>query len=187
MKTKTINLYEFSELSEQVKKSVLDKLRYINTEYLEWYDSDFDFWIDKLKEAGFTDAKIFFSGFSSQGDGACFDANIDLSKFTDNARLLRLAEQTPFYISKTRFGNHYSHEKTRYVDFDSIALERQTNIHNALSELCQKIEALRLSISKEIYRDLENTFDGLTSDAAIIETIESNGYTFTENGKLENA
>ena len=98
MKTKTINLYEFSELSEQAKKKVLNDLRFINVEYLQWYDSDTDFWIEKLNEAGFTDAKIFFSGFSSQGDGACFDATIDPSKFTDNKRLLSLGQT--FYISK---------------------------------------------------------------------------------------
>ena len=89
-------------------------------------------------------------------------------------------------ISKTSFANHYSHEKTRYVDFDSIAMDRQTNIHNALSELCQTIEAKRLELSREIYKDLESTYDSLTSDEQIIETIELNDYTFTEDGKLEN-
>lgn len=186
MKTKTINLYSFDELSEGAKKRALDKYRYFNVEYNEWHDCETDFWIEKLSEAGFTDAQIFFSGFSSQGDGACFDAKIDVSKFTDDKRVLKLAEQTNFYISKTSYANHYSHERTRYVDFDSIAGPRQTNIHNALSALCEKIEAKRLELSKEIYKDLEKLYESLTSDESIIESFEANDYTFTENGKLEN-
>lgn len=187
MKTKTINLYSFSELSEDAKKKALDGLRSVNVEYHKWYDFIEDEWVEKLNEEGFVGATVYFSGFSSQGDGACFDADIDITKFTDNKRLLALASQTEYTIQKNSYASHYSHERTRYVDFNSITTRTtQSNIHKAMMNLCAAIEAKRLELSRELYRALEKAHDDLISDKQIIETINANEWTFTENGKLEN-
>ena len=35
-----------------------------------------------------------------------------------------------------------------------------------------------------IYKSLNNDYDYLTSEEAIMETIEANGYEFNENGKI---
>src|SRR3989304_3050409 len=40
MKTKTITLYEYGELPDNVKSKVLDELRYINAEDSFWHDYD---------------------------------------------------------------------------------------------------------------------------------------------------
>ncbi len=49
----------------------------------EWYEYVYDMWKQALAQIGFIDAKISFSGFWSQGDGASFTANIDLEKLVD--------------------------------------------------------------------------------------------------------
>ena len=44
------------------------------------------------------------------------------------------------------------------------------------------VEALR-DLARWLYRRLESEFDYLTSEPAVDEAIDANGYTFLENGK----
>jgi hypothetical protein len=46
------------------------------------------------------------------------------------------------------------------------------------------VEETRHNFCREIYRALETEYDYLTSEEAIIETIEANEYEFTEDGEL---
>lgn len=46
----------------------------------DWYDDIYELWEKALDEIGFEDAKIAFTGFWSQGDGASFTAGVDLEK-----------------------------------------------------------------------------------------------------------
>ena len=84
MKKITINLYSFNELSPEIQKKVLDDNRTINVNY-NWHDFIYDNWKEKLTSFGFINPEIYFSGFYSQGDGACFDADIDLETVLKNA------------------------------------------------------------------------------------------------------
>jgi hypothetical protein len=79
MRIKEITVYGFAELTGDVQKNVVDHFRDINIDY-EWWNCLYDDWNTKLEEYGFTTPKIYFSGFYSQGDGACFDAGIDLDQ-----------------------------------------------------------------------------------------------------------
>jgi hypothetical protein len=186
MRTIRTKIYKFDELSKEAQTVAIDKMRDINVDY-EWFDADFEGFKEDLNELGFYDAEIWFSGFYSQGDGACFDAKIDASKFAttvNEKRIARLIENgyiSQFEILKNSYANHYSHEKTRYVDFDSIGYK---NIDETLQSLCEKIELIRLKQSKEIYRSLDKQNDYLQSDEAVKETILANDYEFTENGKI---
>ena len=67
MRTIEVEVYEFDELSEEVQKRVADK----------WAeDTDLSFMVEafeeRLETLGFSDVKVFWSGFYSQGDGASF-------------------------------------------------------------------------------------------------------------------
>lgn len=183
MRTIRTKVYKFDELTPDGKKKAIQNLSNINTDY-DWYEFLIEDLETQLDEIGFEGAKIAFSGFSSQGDGASFDATINLEKFTTNKRLLSLARECDFRIDKTSFANHYSHEKTRFVEYNAIGSKRHTRINEALQNLSNEIEALRLSKSKEIYRTLEEDFEYRTSEEAIIETIKANEYEFYANGKL---
>jgi hypothetical protein len=46
----------------------------------DWYEFSIDDWTTALEQVGFTDAKINFSGFWSQGDGASFTSGLDIEK-----------------------------------------------------------------------------------------------------------
>jgi len=103
--------------------------RYINVEYNDWYDYVFESWIEKLKTRGYEDINIQFSGFCSQGDGACFTAYVDIPTWVKHHRpdiLLKLDLTEPVLaeifrtnldiisskIKKTSHGYLYTHENT---------------------------------------------------------------------------
>jgi len=170
MKQVTITLYNYSELSDTAKKRVLRDMYDINIDHA-WYNCIFDAHKASLESLGYIDIKFHFNGFSSQGDGACFDAKIDIEKML---RGVNLSTGDFATIEKTAMANHYCHAKTRYID-GSINTKLLEKMNNDYQEQCE-----------QLYRDLEKEYEYLTSTAAIIETIEANQYTFEGNGKMRN-
>lgn len=96
---------QFSELSAKGKAKAIDAHRDINTDH-DWFDFMIEDYENKLKKLGFHNIKIYFSGFSSQGDGACFTASHrrgaiehigrychEMSMTCDNAALLEVARR----------------------------------------------------------------------------------------------
>jgi hypothetical protein len=73
--TKTV--YRFDELSDEAKEKAREWYREGNLDH-DWWDGVYDMWTKALNQIGFSDVRIYFSGFSSQGDGACFVARIDI-------------------------------------------------------------------------------------------------------------
>lgn len=65
---------KFEELNEKQRAKVLDDYRDINVDY-DWYDFLIEEYTEKLESLGYENIKIEFSGFYSQGDGACFIAD----------------------------------------------------------------------------------------------------------------
>jgi hypothetical protein len=190
--TREYKVYKFEELEESAQQKALEKLSDINVDY-DWWDCEVDYFqSDKLKEIGFEDAKIQFSGFCSQGDGACFDARINLEKIIKHLndkrfnRLLPLIKEgyVSMAIERNSFGYHYSHERTRYVSLSCDLSEKYTRLNRLASLLLDYVEELRLDLSHEIYTSLEKDYYYLTSEEAIKETIEANEYTFLESGKI---
>jgi hypothetical protein len=60
-----------------ISESLIDKYRHINVEHVEWWDSEYDCFKQDMAEVGIEVDNIYFSGFWSQGDGACFEGKID--------------------------------------------------------------------------------------------------------------
>jgi hypothetical protein len=76
---KCITVYKFDELSDEAKEKAREWWREGGLDY-EWYDcveSDFK---EIGKILGIDVTKIFFTGFSSQGDGACFEGYYEYAK-----------------------------------------------------------------------------------------------------------
>lgn len=87
MRTEKINIYQFSELSEEAKQKAIEAYRENNLDY-DWYDSvyqDFKMLCDTLyidiAEKRKNDLAIYFRLSYSQGDGSSFDSDIDVLKF----------------------------------------------------------------------------------------------------------
>lgn len=195
MKTKTIELFTFAELTPEAQKSALDYFRDINVH--SWNDGG---WAEPILEGerehlealGYIDPKIYFSGFNSQGDGACFDAKMDMNiilkryehyqggklKILDN-----YIEDCDIEFSIVGHDNMYVHERTRRIDL-LINTERK-NLAALAMEFQEELEKERLMLCTKIYKALDGYYFELCSDEAVRETIEANEYYFTADGKLE--
>jgi hypothetical protein len=213
-----LDLHKAGKATSKAIDRAKDWLRQGVSDY-EWYDCLFDRWTEALAQIGFSDAKLQFRGFWSQGDGASFTADIELDKLADflatdiapsekiegdpedfrpwlvhmagtvgtNPKYRRLATLryycNPCKVERT--SSHYCHENTCKV---SVYLDRArpgSHIEKLLDEFEKDAEALRLALSKALYRDLETDYDYLTSDESLAENAESNGYTFTITGARE--
>lgn len=193
MKTKTINLYSFNELSDEAKEKVLDNNRYINVEDSFWYDYD--------GKTGFSakEIKKYHLKLEESGDLLAYknlwfslDQNyyiqFDQCKFAypDTARKFlgvpqKLWDNVYWSFENKNYGGS-SHGTTKLCyenqgDNDFTPKEIEI-LDNAVSRFNDKME--------EALSDLKMNYEYQTTDEAIKETIEINEYTFTEDGKMEN-
>ena len=194
--TKLFKVYTFDELPENIQEKVIDNFRENNLDY-DWWENTFEDFISICAILGIeTDhKKIFFSGFSSQGDGACFEgeykykkgsvkeikayAPLDKKLHEIALNLSKLQSKAFYRLQATiKHSGHYYHcnctdidvSRTDYID---ITDEQENGI----------IEYLR-DLMNWLYKTLEKEYEYLQSDDAIKETIAANEYKFLENGKI---
>jgi len=198
MRIKETKVYPFGELSDDVKQEVVEDMADINVDYDWWYDYDDKKEIVKLM--GIDIDNIYFSGFSSQGDGACFEGSYEYRKGCVKAIMdyapkdtelhriikeLQSIQKKCFYSAKAsvKQSGHYMHKYCTEisVDFEN----RNTSIDYYNQEHEENITELLRDYMEWIYRSLEKDYEYLTSEKAIIETIEANEYEFTADGKLQ--
>lgn len=79
MKTHTTTTYSFAELSDSAKEKALDETRDIHTSH-EWWDMAYEEFKTIGTILGIDIENIWFSGFSSQGDGLCFEGSFQYAK-----------------------------------------------------------------------------------------------------------
>jgi hypothetical protein len=77
-----LDLHKAGKATSKAIENAREWLRESATDH-DWYEFTTDCWKEALAQIGFTDAKIAFSGFWSQGDGASFTANIDIEKLAN--------------------------------------------------------------------------------------------------------
>ncbi len=187
-------VFKFDELTEEAQGTAIEKLYDINVDH-DWYDCTFE---DAKKIAAFMGIeidKIWFSGFSSQGDGACFEGSYSYRKGSvkavkDYAPLDKTLHQVVsdlLEIQKPRFyrvradvkqfGQYY-HENCTNVDvYEHDCGYTSISIDEAITKTLR-------DFMKWIYKQLEKEYEYQTSKKAITETIKANDYEFTEDGKL---
>lgn len=193
MRVLETKVYTFDELSDDAK----EKAR-------EWYRSwafEDNFWSENVIENAKEIAKIlgiqiddiYWSGFWSQGDGACFVGRYSYAKGAIKAikalapqdetlhaiaRNFQEAQRPNFYRLSaviTHNGQYYhSHSMTIRVDVDDYA-----NVSDE-SENAVK-DALR-DFADWIYRQLEAEYEYQDADARVDESIVVNEYEFDEYG-----
>jgi hypothetical protein len=193
---------KFAELSDSAKQNAIEKFRVGHLDY-EWWDSVFDcaerigeiIGIDFDHKRSHTPA-IYFSGFSSQGDGACFEGSYHYRKgsakaiaaYTSDAELLRIARELQAVQSRNfykleahcRHTGRYNHSYSMSVD-----VSHTDDAYRAIPDDAEEdIRQLMRDFADWIYRTLEKEYDYLMSDEAITESIEANGYDFDDEGNM---
>lgn len=200
MTTKTINLYTFDELTDKAKGTAR-----------EWYRDglfsqgiwDGDATIEDAKQCfslvGFDIERVPFSGFWSQGDGACFEgswkaSDVQPGKLVEHApqdaelhriaaEIERIAVLFPFASFTVENSGRYCHEHSTSFSV-SIPTEDGDEIDTHERETAEKalIEASRDAM-RWTYRALEADYEWQAADEQVDESILANGYTFDEDGK----
>ncbi|MCA0422962.1 MAG: antitoxin of toxin-antitoxin stability system [Proteobacteria bacterium] len=139
---------------------------------------------------------IWFSGFTSQGDGASFEATVRFAKGSGReirsyapkdqalhsiADRLQGAQRQNFYqlIADVTHRGRYYHEYCMSID---VARDSPTGQAPAEGSEETVVEALR-DLARWLYRQLEAEYDHLTSDEAVEDGIIINEYTFTDAGR----
>jgi hypothetical protein len=209
MRTIETSLYQFDELGESAKEKARDWYRQADA-----YD---DYFSESVIEDAATiadligidlrqkpvklmngtvryDPAVYFSGFSSQGDGASFEGSYRYKKGAAKAirayapqdrELHRIADELQalqarnFYRLRASIGTsgRYCHEYSMDVN-----VEYAGDDYRDVSAVEDDVTELMRDFARWIYRALERAYDYENSDEAVDETIRANEYEFEEDG-----
>lgn len=183
------------DLPEEVKETVLDRERGINVEHIEWWDD----LLDEFKEIGKLlgiDIKNVYFELHCQGAGACFVGEYEYRKQSRSlifgfapkdqelnriARELQELQRRYFYqlsARVTKINHHYNHETTVHVDVDV-----NRDFCEDLPEIAEEgITELLRDFMKWMYGQLDGTYQYLTSDFGVEETLMANEYEYDAEG-----
>jgi len=158
MRTETINLYSFTELSEKAKETVLENYRSSGVDYV---------WMDEYKDSLSAFADYFGVKIKDYSISTCSYSYIKCDAENGNFRGKKLSSFDRDYIP-TGFCADCDLWMSFYDSFKQSG--------DAKSAFDDAID----SFVKAWVNDMEHQ----ESDEYIIENIEANEYEFTENGSL---
>ncbi len=202
-------VYRFPELSDEAKEKARSWYRELGP-HDDWWDAvyeDFERICEilgihlkttpiRLMGGGSRQKPcIWFSGFWSQGDGACFEGYLSHAKGAaartrdyapTDATLHGIADRLQAIQRRNLYqlAAEASHRGRSCHEYTmSIDVTRDSPIWQPPTEDAEEIltEALR-DMARWLYRQLQAEYDRLTSKEAIEEGIIANEYTFTEGG-----
>ena len=201
MRTETIEIYTFDELSDESKEKAREWWRKGGLDY-DWYESTFSDFVSICEILGFDviESNIYFSGFWSQGDGASFTGSYKYSKGSTNkireyapqdtalheiADTLQALQRRNFYglwgnIERCR-SRLYVHESTISC---SDAYRNSDNYQDATSDAQDTLTDCARDLCHWLYASLEREYDWLNSDEQVDESIRCNEYEFTVTGEI---
>lgn len=212
MRTIQVKLYKFDELpTDEAKEKARDWYR----ERVFTESSDWEFVYDdaarvaeilgieistspvKLMNGSYRDKlNIWFSGFSSQGDGACFEGTYRYAKQApkkireyapQDETLHRIADQLQevqrkhFYrlYARMNHSGHYYHSGCM-----SVSVEDNENPYRDIGDSEETVRDLMREFADWIYDQLSNENDFQSSDEQVDEALRVNEYEFTEDGEI---
>ncbi|WP_323718354.1 antitoxin of toxin-antitoxin stability system [Paracoccus aminovorans] len=203
-------VYRLDELSDAAKDKARAWYREGGFDY-DWYDAVYEDFQRIAEILGLRlktravrlmgggtrqEPRIWFRGFWSQGDGACFETFYSYRKEAPRrireyapqdttlhgiADALQSVQRRNFYQLRAEASHrgHYSHEYCM-----AITVERDSPTWQDMTEDAEELvtEALR-DLARWLYRQLEREYRYLSSDQAVDEAIIANEFNFTEEGR----
>ena len=128
-------VFTFDELSKGAQKRALDNLRDINVDYDDWAEFLLEQYKEEGVKKGFGIDQIYYSGFSSQGDGASWDGDIDVPMWMKTKGydkkypvIYRWAEEMCPNIRAKVEGPRYVHSEMMSF-YDGDELLKQTDLN----------------------------------------------------------
>lgn len=209
MRTIETQIFTFKELSNAAKEKAREWYRAGNCEDAQWADFviedaeqiasllgiEFDQREFKTMGGGSGSApNVYWSGFWSQGDGACFEGVYRYKKGAIKAvkdyapqdeKLHRIAQalqdvqKRHFYklVATCKHRGHYSHSGCMSID-----IEHDEDRYRDVSAAGSDLEAALRRFADWIYAQLEKEWGYQNADEQVDESIIANGYEFTADG-----
>lgn len=184
-------LYKFDELSTESKEKAITSFQkddsYLDYNWHKYIINDFTTIFELI---GYYDITCYFSGFWSQGDGACFSARFSRNKrCLDKVKKYCPKEQKILDIVEQIQSEIPLHEEYEIKHSGRYYHEYCTNVYylvdnNKAEQLDERFLELSRQLMKILYKKLNDEYDYLNSSEAIIECIKANDYEFTEDGTL---
>jgi hypothetical protein len=211
VRIKETAVYTFDELSDAAKERAREWRRRVEAE-----DFDADMVIDDAVRMGELlgiefatravplhgggtrrEPIVYWSGFCSQGDGACFEGRYRYrkgaaallraeapqdTKLHAFADILAGVQRQHFYRLEANVTHRgrYVHSNTTQIEVYDAKTGDVTTDQSAAETVSETLRGFM----DWIYRQLEKEYDYRLSDEAIDETVTANEYEFTEEGKL---
>lgn len=206
--------FSFDELDERAKQKAREA--YTSGDYpgYEWWDYTYEDAVSMGNKIGIyidhkdrkthgggsvREPQIHFSGFSSQGDGACFsgdyrfvpDAVKNIESECNDKELLRIAsELTVLQMTRRLLGHdyfsatittsgRYSHSGTMSVD---LHVNDENEDYDSTGQIQEEVQQLMRDFADWIYKNLEAEYDHLTSDEYVDERLAEES--FDEDGEI---
>jgi len=201
-------VYQFDELSDEAKEKAREWYRQGNCDDSFWSECTIDDAKEIGKLLGMDIDNIYFSGFWSQGDGACVEGtwrasdvkadelkeyapqDEELHRIVDG--LAAIAREYPDGDFKVRHRGHYSHSGCTAFDVElpntqEDELEYDSPEFKLLQVKLGEDEDTLIELARDfmnwIYRQLEKEWDYQNSDEQVEESIRCNAYEFLETGE----
>ena len=199
---------QYKDLSDTAKEQAFKRHQeYAQSNDYYWWESTMEYWVEKLEALGIHTSleQMHFSGFGSQGDGACFTGSINLKQFLEAHPDLkqehvnlymavipfdgRGAACEYFDLELTRHGStNYNHEKSVHLGSWDINIlpelddDEGEDYERYMMEAESDIEAQCRDYMKEIYRDLEKDYEYMQSMECFLESVDYKD--FDSDGEL---
>lgn len=166
-------VYSFKELPKEIQEKVLEKECYINVEYHEWWDGTFD----DAKRIG-----LKLTGFDldrnrhAKGEFLLSANEVAQNIFNEHGEMCETYKTAKNFMEEWQpVFNDYMDETSENYESRELENELQDLEDEFLKNICEDYSIM-----------LQKECEYLTSEEAIIETIEVNEYTFTIEGKMMN-
>lgn len=192
---------EIAKIPQPIIDKLVEKFHDINTHH-DWWDSTYEAFTHDMKVVGIDVDKMYFSGFWSQGDGACFEGSVkdwelmlQSIGYTDPV-LVKFAQDNWTFTS-TQTGRYYHSNCMRFNDplegtgeteewligvYGPEQDDDDLRNHVWAAKLKQfDFEQIRNELCEafkshadDLYKMLEEEYEFLTSEECILESLNAN-------------
>jgi hypothetical protein len=174
MRIKETKVYQFGELSENARQKAIEKLFYINVDY-RWWESIYE-------DAENVGLKIH--EFDIGRGSFCKAIFVESAEETAE----KIVREHGIHCETAKTAKVYLENRTnlvsKYSDGINTDIVAEDNEYDFDKECNDLDDELLKSICEDYRIILQKEYEYLTSEEAIIETIEANCYEFDEQGNL---
>lgn len=215
--------FTYQQLTDEAKEKV-KAWWYEHGLWHKWYEDSYEMFTEKGYDLGFIIGRINFTGFYSQGDGACWSGQIDIVQWLKTHTSDSIAREAWCQLIQEGFtekhmpigfSGRYSHSGTMSIGywegalgggyeldeegcrmtFDSIfkgmyytdlvdIITSSDFEFKSMTDIAEAIEQSARDYADEIYKQLREEYDYLTSEENLIQSCEANDWQFNNEGEM---